>query len=126
MIDEIKTFKTIPTSYIEYYRIPQFINPVFVNNKKELNHLFNQKWKIPDNFTVNLNQYYQMDKLGYIRNERALFAFLNEFKQLDTSEYGKNIQFWHELLELTFELVENNAIIPQLFKLSDKLLLLSI
>ena len=119
LIDEIKTFKTIPTSYIEYYRIPQFINPVFVNNKKELNHLFNQKWKIPDNFTVNLNQYYQMDKLGYIRNERALFAFLNEFRQLDTSEYGKNIQFWHELLELTFELVENNAIIPQLFKLSD-------
>lgn len=111
-------------SYIEYFNEKHMVYEHLIlfrdfNNRSYLtddfNEIFTKKWGETRSLKLNIDSNYKLSKSGRVRDERSLFAFIMELQQTDYNDC-----FLSELLELTFKLIRYNAVIPQLFTLSNK------
>ena len=81
--------------------------------------LFKEKWDVPNNISFDIDSNYKLASLGHIKHPRALFAYLMEMNQFDSFNFDYNLCFMLNLLELTFSLIEDYAIVPQIFSLDN-------
>ena len=103
------------SDYEEYIKFRHFKMP----RRGDMLELFKQKWDNPKNITFNIDSNYRLTPNGYIKHPRALFAYLMEMNQFDTSEFDDNLCFLFDVLRLTFELFEQYAVVPQIFRLDN-------
>lgn len=55
-----------------------------------------------------------------IRNlKHALFGLFAEFQYTDIAEYNSDLMFFHEIFQITCELILKNALIPEFFRLDN-------
>ena len=93
----------------ELIELPHFTSSFF--NMDE----FNSKWGDVSDVSFDINSNYEMSGHGHIVDEYSLFGFLIEFNQFDTTLYSDKIRFLYKLWLLTLNLINNNAIVPQMF-----------
>ena len=97
----------------------------------EIKDMFENKWNHPETweiFNIDINSKYEIqeintgvDNVEFQNNNLkfllfALFAELNHIKDV---EYCKNIEFVKEIFLFTSNLIQSNALIPELFELDD-------
>lgn len=98
---------------------------------EEIKHAFEEKWNHPQNWNhikIDLNGNYEIIKINtgefdnnfFMANLKyPLFAFLAEINQISMEYYCYEIRFLHELYMFTSQLINLNAIVPELFCLDN-------
>ena len=79
--------------------------------QKSEKEAFFDKWEVNEDFSLNIDEDYNLSQNGRIRDSQSLFAFLNELNQIDYVSFN----FLKEILDLTYQLVSYNAIMPEIF-----------
>ena len=97
----------------------------------EIRFAFEEKWCNPQrwnemkivldgNYEIANIKTGQHDNNFFMSNLKyPLFAFLAEINQIDISSYCDEVRFLHELYIFTAQLINSNAMVPELFKLEN-------
>ena len=92
-----------------------------------LENIFLERWNKPnqwDNFTINLNNEYKIDKIETgtelsfknEKSEKILFSFFTELSESNISKFNKNIRVLYDIYQFTIELIKKHALIPEFFE----------
>ena len=100
------------TTYMDYNGD---IETSFKSQKAE-NENFTGKCFFENNIKIRINDEYEFVGFKQVSNEEKLFIFLNELKQADIEDMDEHVLFLKEILDLTYTLVNHNAIMPEIFK----------
>ena len=111
-----ESLNLIMSGYSEYINFRHFKKP---NAYKRDLDFFREKWDDIKNLSLDVDSNYRFGSVGYIQHPRALFAYLMEMGQFDYSSFDENLCFWIDLLKLTFRLLGDYAIVPQIFSLAN-------
>ena len=125
----------IKSDFIEYVILGNSLKTFEYFSSKspeEIKNVFENKWHSPNNwkdFKIDINGNYEIIKIdnGEEVNifqtgdlSRYLFAFFAELKQVDFSKYNDNIKYLFEIFNFTLQLINLNALIPDIFSLESK------
>ena len=125
----------IKSDFIEYVILGNSLKTFEYFSSKspeEIKNVFENKWHSPNNwkdFKIDINGDYEIIKIdnGEEVNifqtgdlSRYLFAFFAELKQVDFSKYNDNIKYLFEIFNFTLQLINLNALIPDIFSLESK------
>ena len=89
------------------------IEQIVYFSKNKFNYFKKSKF---DKLSFDLNSDYCISRLQNISDEKSLFSFLMQSNHSDEILY---LDYWQDILNLTFRLIKYRAIIPQIFFISD-------
>ncbi|WP_323736576.1 DEAD/DEAH box helicase [Methanosphaera sp. ISO3-F5] len=74
-----------------------------------------EKWDVKSEVNINIDDDYNITNTDQFNNSQKLFTFLNEIN-ITRIKCNEKIIFLKQLLELTYTLVRNYSIMPEIFK----------
>lgn len=75
-----------------------------------------EKWDIDDKINLDVDKDYNLTNNSHFNSPEKLFNFLNEITQTNIEYENNTLSFLKNILKLTYTLVNNHSIMPELFE----------
>ena len=111
-INNIKRSYNVNSPYMDYDKDIR----TDITSIDEKNNYFIEKWDVEEDINIDIDEEYTITNTHQLKSPEKIFSFLNEINQTDLENNNKNLSFLRDVLDLTYTLVNNCSIMPEIFK----------